>query len=157
MWRSSLSPQSASKTGAASATPFTVCKRVTHNTTYTTWEITKLGTMKWPIGNLKKHTYLAKHYGWILECGITNPNVDANDLDATHQHSRHLAGVFGNPVLIDEEWRGIGGVGFGFGSVGFLLFGVGNGARGFAGVIWRGWDQIEEEDTVQSGTELAYQ
>lgn len=44
----------------------------------------------WNFGkNLTK--YLAKYWGWILECSITNPDEKSHHLDATNEHSWDLA------------------------------------------------------------------
>lgn len=94
---------------------------------------------------------LAKRYGRILEYGIANPKIEAKDLDATNEHSRNLASMFGNPVLVDEQGRGIGGLGFGP----FFLVGLGEGASGLGGVVGWGGNEIEEEGPAQIGAELA--
>jgi len=64
--------------------------------------------------------------------------------------------MFGDPVLVDEQGRGIGGLRFGFGLRALLLVGLGEGTGGLTGVVEWGGNQIEEEGPAQSGAELAY-
>lgn len=59
--------------------------------------------------------------------------------------------MFGDPILVDEQGRGIGGVGFG----GLLLVGVGEGAGGLGGVVVWGGNEVEEKGPAQGGAELA--
>ena len=59
--------------------------------------------------------------------------------------------MFGDPILVDEQGRGIGGVGFGA----LLLVGVGEGAGGLGRVVGWGGNEVEEEGPAQGGAELA--
>jgi len=63
--------------------------------------------------------------------------------------------MFAHPVLVDEQGRGIGGLGFGFGLRALLLVGFGEGTGGLTGIVEWGGNQIEEEGPAQSGAELA--
>lgn len=64
--------------------------------------------------------------------------------------------MFGDPVLVYEQGRGIGGLGFGFGLRTLLLFRLDEGTGGLTGIVEWGGNQIEDEGATQSGAELAY-
>lgn len=69
----------------------------------------------------------------------------------------NLAGVFSDPILIDEQRGRISSLRFGSGTL-FLvvLGGICDGTSGFTRIILRGWNQIEHKSSFQSGAELAY-
>jgi hypothetical protein len=61
----------------------------------------------------------------------------------------NLTSVFGDPVVIDEQGGGIGGLGFGFGPLFLVILDVlDEGTRGLSGVVCWGWDQIVDETPV---------
>lgn len=61
----------------------------------------------------------------------------------------NLTSMFGDPIVIYDQRGGIGRVGFGFGSL-LLVFldSLDEGTRRLPGVVWWGWDQIEDETSV---------
>lgn len=57
--------------------------------------------------------------------------------------------MFCDPILVNGERRGIGGLRFGLGSLSLVVLGgLDKGTSRRSGVDWWGWDDIEDEASV---------